>query len=72
MCAQPTIEYHSLAKGRPGVKHLTNLPKRGGGHCHKIIAMCIERATMLRANTTHVMCEYKAGEGVSCCSRLIN
>ena len=31
-----------------------------------IIAMCIECATMLRANITCVMCEYKAGEGVPC------
>ena len=35
---------------------------------YKIIA-CIERTTMLRADIMHVMCEYKAGEGVPCYSR---
>ena len=34
-----------------------------GAATYKIIA-CIERATVLRANITHVTCEYKAGEGV--------
>ena len=36
---------------------------------YEIIAMCIELATVSRANIT---CEYKAGEGVPCYSRLIN
>ena len=38
----------------------------------KIIATCIEHATVHRANITHVTREYKAGEGVPCYSRLIN
>ena len=37
-----------------------------------VVPSCIEHATMLRANIMHIMQEYKAGEGVSCCSRLIN
>ena len=36
---------------------------------YEIIAMCIELATVSRANST---CEYKAGEGVPCYSRSIN
>ena len=39
---------------------------------YKIFATCIEGATMLQTNNTRVMCEYKAGEGVTCYSRLIN
>ena len=31
---------------------------------YKIIATCIERTTVLGANTTCVMREYKAGEGL--------
>ena len=33
---------------------------------------CIEHAIVLRANTMSVMGLYKVGEGVPCCSRLIN
>ena len=36
---------------------------------YEIIAMCIELATVSRAN---IMCEYKAGEGVPCYSRSKN
>ena len=31
------------------------------------LTLCIECATVLQANTTHVMCKYEAGEGVPCC-----
>ena len=34
--------------------------------------MCIEDATALQTNNTHIMHGYKAGEGVPCYSRLIN
>ena len=33
---------------------------------YKIIAVCIERATVLRADITRVMPKHKAGEGVPC------
>ena len=31
------------------------------------LTTCIEHATVLQTNTTCVMCEYEAGEGVPCC-----
>ena len=33
---------------------------------YKIIAMCVEDATVFWANITDAMCEYKAGESVPC------
>ena len=36
---------------------------------YKIIAMCIEHATVLQANNTRLMHQYKAVEGVPCCSQ---
>ena len=38
---------------------------------YKII-VCIDHATVLRANITHVTHEYKAGKGVLSYSQLIN
>ena len=39
---------------------------------YKIIATCIECATVLWVNNTHITRKYKAGEDVPCYSRLIN
>ena len=39
---------------------------------YKIIATCIECASMLWANNTHVTHEYKAGQSMLCYSQLIN
>ena len=41
-------------------------------HTSNIMIACNERAAMLRADIMHVMHEYEAGEGVPCCSGLIN
>ena len=38
-------------------------------HVQYTYIACIERATVLRADITHVMREYKAGEGVPLYSR---
>ena len=38
---------------------------------YKIIGMCIECATVLRANNMRIACEYKVGEHVPCYSRLM-
>ena len=45
-------------------RYVTITKSRSASLRSAIIVTCVERATLLRANTTRIVREYKAGEGV--------
>ena len=57
-----TVSSHSNSQGN----FLAYVMSRVQYTMYKIIAMCVEDATVLWANITDAMCEYKAGESVPC------